>query len=54
MQKIIKRFNMCKKLYVCIMLILVCFVLPAMISLVVAKILRKINWIKENDLKLEL
>lgn len=35
-------------------LILVCFVLPAMISLVVAKVLRKINWIKENDLKLEL
>lgn len=35
-------------------LILICLVLPALISLTVSKILRKINWIKENDLKLEL
>lgn len=35
-------------------LILICFVLPALISLVVSKFLRKINWIKENDLKLDL
>ena len=35
-------------------LILICFVLPAIISLIVAKLLRKINWIKENDLKLDL
>jgi len=35
-------------------LVLICFVLPAIISLLVAKLLRKINWIKENDLKLDL
>ena len=34
-------------------LILVCFVLPAVISLVTGNLLRKIGWIKENDLKLE-
>ena len=35
-------------------LILICIILPAVISLIVAKVLRKINWIKENDMKLEL
>ncbi len=34
-------------------LILVCFILPAVISLVTGNLLRKIGWIKENDLKLE-
>lgn len=34
-------------------LILISFVLPAVISLLVGNFLRKINWIKENDLKLE-
>ena len=32
----------------------VCIVAPAVLSLVFAEILRKIGWIKENDLKLEL
>ena len=35
-------------------LVLICFVLPALLSLVFCEILRKIGWIKENDLKLEL
>jgi len=35
-------------------LILVCFVLPAVICWVLGKVLRRIGWIKENDLKLEL
>ena len=35
-------------------LLLICFVLPAIISLIVAKLLRKINWIREGDLKLDL
>ncbi|MCR5273496.1 MAG: PTS sugar transporter subunit IIC [Lachnospiraceae bacterium] len=34
-------------------LILICFVLPAVISTVVCKFLRKIEWIKEGDLKLD-
>jgi len=34
-------------------LILICFVLPAVLSEVFCLILRKIGWIKENDLKLE-
>ena len=34
-------------------LILVCFVLPAILTWVFGLILRKIGWIKENDLKLE-
>lgn len=34
-------------------LILVCFVLPAILSEVFCLILRKIGWIRENDLKLE-
>lgn len=35
-------------------LVLICFVLPAVLSYVFCEILRKWNWIKENDLKLEL
>lgn len=34
-------------------LILICFVLPAILSWVFGLILRKIGWIKENDLKLD-
>lgn len=34
-------------------LVLVCFVLPAILSEVFCLILRKIGWIKENDLKLD-
>ncbi|MBQ8163607.1 MAG: PTS sugar transporter subunit IIC [Clostridia bacterium] len=34
-------------------IILVCFVLPAVLSVLFAEIMRKIGWIKENDLKLE-
>ena len=34
-------------------LILVSFILPALISLILCNLLRKIGWIKENDLKLE-
>ena len=34
-------------------IILISFILPAVISLVIGNILRKINWIKENDLKLD-
>jgi len=35
-------------------IILVCFVLPAILSLVFSEIMRKIGWIKEGDLKLDL
>jgi uncharacterized membrane protein len=35
-------------------LVLICFVLPAILSFVFCQILRKWGWIKENDLKLEL
>ena len=35
-------------------LALICFVLPAMLSVIFCNILRKIGWIRENDLKLEL
>ena len=35
-------------------LVLICFVLPAILSWVFCEILRKIGWIKEGDLKLEL
>ncbi|MDO4488618.1 MAG: PTS sugar transporter subunit IIC [Eubacteriales bacterium] len=35
-------------------LVLICFALPAVITLAVALVLRKKEWIKENDLKLEL
>lgn len=34
-------------------LILISFILPAVISLLVGNLLRKIGWIKENDLKLD-
>ncbi len=34
-------------------LILISFILPAVISLLVGNLLRKIGWIGENDLKLE-
>ena len=33
-------------------LVLICFVLPAVLSVVFCKLLRKIGWIKEGDLKL--
>lgn len=35
-------------------LVLICFVLPALISWLVCQLLRKWHWIKEGDLKLEL
>ena len=35
-------------------LILICFILPAVLSTFFCRILRKIGWIKEGDLKLEL
>ena len=35
-------------------LVLICFVLPALLSWVFCEVLRKWGWIKENDLKLEL
>ena len=34
-------------------LVLICFVLPAVLSVVFCEILRKMGWIKENDLKLD-
>jgi len=33
---------------------LICFVLPALLSLIFYAVLRKWGWIKENDLKLDL
>ena len=35
-------------------LVLICFLLPAVLSVIFCKILRKAGWIKESDLKLEL
>ena len=35
-------------------LVLICFVLPAVISWVVCEVLRRVGWIRNNDLKLEL
>ena len=35
-------------------MLLVCFVLPAILSWVFCEILRKMGWIKEGDLKLDL
>ena len=35
-------------------LILICFVLPAVLSFIFAQILRKIGWIKDGDMKLDL
>ena len=37
-----------------IMVLLICFVLPAVLSWVFCEVLRKKGWIKENDLKLDL
>ena len=34
--------------------VLVCIILPAVLSLVFSEVMRKLGWIKENDLKLEL
>lgn len=34
--------------------ILICFILPAVLSLVFSEIMRRLGWIKEGDLKLEL
>lgn len=34
-------------------MILICFVLPAILSWLICLLLRKVNWIKPNDLKLE-
>ena len=34
--------------------ILVCFVLPAAIALGVSELLRKVGWIKKDDMKIEL
>jgi uncharacterized membrane protein len=35
-------------------LVLICFLLPAVLSVLFCEILRKIGWIKDNDLKLDL
>ena len=35
-------------------LVLICFILPAILSLLFCNLLRKVGWIRENDLKLEL
>ena len=35
-------------------LVLICFILPAVLSVLFCNILRKLGWIKENDLKLDL
>ena len=35
-------------------LALICFILPAVLSLLFCQVLRKWGWIKEGDLKLEL
>ena len=35
-------------------LVLICFVLPSVLSWIICEILRKIGWIKEGDLKLDL
>lgn len=35
-------------------LILICFILPAIITYILSEIFRKINWIKNDDLKLDL
>ena len=36
-----------------IAMVLVCFVLPAVLSVVFCEVLRRVGWIKENDLKLD-
>jgi len=35
-------------------LVLICFVLPAVLSLIFCEVLRKIGWIREGDLALDL
>lgn len=35
-------------------LVLLCFILPALLSLLFAAVLRRIGWIRENDMKLDL
>ena len=35
-------------------LVLICFVLPAILSVIFCKLFRKIGWIKDGDLKLDL
>jgi uncharacterized membrane protein len=35
-------------------LVLICFVLPAILSVVSCEVLRKLGWIREGDLKLDL
>ncbi len=35
-------------------MILICFILPAVLTLLIAVPFRKNGWIKENDLKLDL
>ena len=35
-------------------MVLICFILPAVLSWIFCALLRKWGWIKENDLKLEL
>jgi len=35
-------------------MVLICFILPAVLSVIFCNLLRKIGWIRENDLKLEL
>ncbi len=42
------------KPFVWLSLLLTCIVLPALLSFIFSEIMRKIGWIKENDLKLEL
>lgn len=37
-----------------IQIVLICFILPAILTWIFAEIMRKKNWIKENDLKLDL
>ncbi len=41
-------------LFMWVGIVMVCFVLPAILTYIFAKILRKMNWIKEGDLKLDL
>jgi uncharacterized membrane protein len=35
-------------------LVLICFILPALLTWLISLLLRRIGWIKENDLKLDL
>ena len=44
------------KRLLCLMfaLVMISLILPAIITLILSEILRKIGWIKENDLKLDI